>query len=877
MYGYVFDGTNFFLALLLQDLHGSCITFSWFFSRGLFLAKQQFPQPFGKYILLEKIALGGMAEIFRAKTIGAEGFEREVAIKRILPHFTEDPAFTRMFIDEATIAAKLHHANIVQIFDFDKIDETYYIAMEFVEGKDLKKIRERLKKSKSKVDIWQTVFIGIEVAKALAYAHDRSHKGKPLNIVHRDVSPQNIMLTYSGEVKLTDFGIAKAAERSTHTKAGTVKGKCAYMSPEQARGKHLDQRSDLFALGVILWEMAAGRRLFAGDTDFETLNNVFKCEVKPPSAYNSSIPDALDNLLLKALSKDPDDRFADCGEFQRELSRLFYSTVENLEEVSLNKLMHRLFASEIEALEEAEIGKTVMLQDLARQHRIATGKPVATEQTTESSPSASGHQEEEEVGETVALPALDGVVDTTQITDEDLKATLQLSDLKDQALAQLNLNRAAASENTVALPEGEDYVDLEPVTSTDAGVVTDSHTGFQPPGKSRKVFLWALAIIGLIAAAVTTVILVKTNSAMTPEPKIPVHCSDGEKHVNETDIDCGGVCDPCLLGKACSVNDDCAEGECNKKLCVGPVDPDALHTVVFTIDPPVDGAEIQVTVEGKEVEVKRGEDNTYEVTDISPVATVSAVVIVDSIKSRETTFPSTEARSEKTLRPPDLNASNVKVLKVTATGATIRINDRDKGKDTGQYAGYEGDKIKVEANYNGHVETEELVLGPENTLDFGPDKVRPVVRVKPSDARVKIDGVLLTGGRVEKPYKVYKGSENKQLGAAIVVEASRNGCDSQTVEFRLSRADTKGRNLDLVGPNCEAPKPKVGYISINANPYAYVYMGNRSIGTTPINRKRMRPGRYTFTLRQCVDCAAVRKTVTIVAGEHKRLLGIQMP
>ena len=150
------------------------------------LAKQTFPQPCGKYVLVEKVAMGGMAEIFRAKTIGAEGFEREVAIKRILPHFCEDENFVRMFIDEATIAAKLHHANIVQIFDFHKIDDAYYIAMEFIDGRDFKKLLERTRDSRDKIGVWQAVFVATEIAKALHYAHTRTHKGRPLNIVHRD-------------------------------------------------------------------------------------------------------------------------------------------------------------------------------------------------------------------------------------------------------------------------------------------------------------------------------------------------------------------------------------------------------------------------------------------------------------------------------------------------------------------------------------------------------------------------------------------------------------------------------------------------------------------------------------------------------------------
>ncbi len=210
---------------------------------------QRFPQQFGKYVLLRKIAMGGMAEIFLAKTLGAEGFEKDVVIKRILPHFTEDEDFVTMFIDEARIASRLAHANIVQVFDFNQLDGRYFIAMEYIEGTDLNTALEEARKLELLLSVPQCVWVVMELAKGLHYAHTKQHQGQPLNIVHRDVSPHNTMVAYTGEIKLMDFGIAKAASRSTETQAGTVKGKCAFMSPEQAKGKELDGRSDVFALG----------------------------------------------------------------------------------------------------------------------------------------------------------------------------------------------------------------------------------------------------------------------------------------------------------------------------------------------------------------------------------------------------------------------------------------------------------------------------------------------------------------------------------------------------------------------------------------------------------------------------------------------------
>jgi serine/threonine protein kinase len=471
------------------------------------VAKEKFPQPFGKYILLEKIALGGMAEIFRAKTIGAEGFEREVVIKRILPHYTEDEAFTRMFIDEATIAAKLHHANIVQIFDFDKVDDTYYIAMEFVEGKDLKKIRERLTKNKESLTVWQIVSIGIEVAKALQYAHSRAHKGQQLSIVHRDVSPQNIMISYAGEVKLMDFGIAKAAERSTKTRAGTVKGKVAYMSPEQARGKTLDRRSDLFALGVIMWEMLTRKRLFSGETDFETLSNVLNQDIVPPSTHNPDVPKELDAVILKALEKEPDQRHDDCGQLQRELSRIFYSSVENVESTTLNSIIQENFEQEIKELEEAEAGKTMMLQDMVRQQRASrTSQP--------SMPQAPAGDDA-----TQALPAMS---ESTQVNaaapeDEDLKATMPLADLQAQALERLNLSANAAKKNKVG-----------PVTLTGTPHYQGgpgSYTTIQPRTGVSPLMMTLLLIGAVGVASAVAIAVTRTGNSDTQGEDIVI--SDG--------------------------------------------------------------------------------------------------------------------------------------------------------------------------------------------------------------------------------------------------------------------------------------------------------------------------------------------------------------
>ncbi|PIE20313.1 MAG: hypothetical protein CSA66_00750 [Proteobacteria bacterium] len=308
---------------------------------------QKFPQKFGKYILLDKLATGGMAEIFKAKAAGAEGFEKDIVIKRILPHFSEDRDFVKMFIDEASITAKLQHANIVQIFDFDVYEGAYYIAMEYIEGEDLSNVLKFGEKTRQPLSVAQCVAVAMELAKGLHYAHTKEHKGRPLNIIHRDISPHNAMISYLGEVKLMDFGIAKAAERSTKTQAGTVKGKVAYMSPEQARGKPLDPRSDLFALATVLWEMLTGERLFLRVTDFETLTAVLKDPAAAPSSLRPGVDQELDGIILQALAKDREQRHADVEAFNRDLTRWYYKNVDDLDAESLKTYMQTVYEAEI--------------------------------------------------------------------------------------------------------------------------------------------------------------------------------------------------------------------------------------------------------------------------------------------------------------------------------------------------------------------------------------------------------------------------------------------------------------------------------------------------------------------------------------------------
>ena len=278
------------------------------------------PEVFGKYHLLEKIATGGMAEVFRARSYGMAGFEKILVIKRILDHLSRDDEFIKLFIDEARIAVSLLHVNIVQVFDLGEVDGKYYMAMEYVHGLDMARLVARSQRI-GPYPVALACFVVTEVLKALQFAHQRRDEdGKPLDIVHCDISPQNVLVSFAGEVKITDFGISRAGfQATTHE---VIRGKYAYMSPEQVEGRHLDGRSDLFSLAIVLYELLTGRRLFKARNRDETLLRVRRAEVPSPRSYRAELSEELEAFLLKALARRPEDRFQEAAEMHDALSQL---------------------------------------------------------------------------------------------------------------------------------------------------------------------------------------------------------------------------------------------------------------------------------------------------------------------------------------------------------------------------------------------------------------------------------------------------------------------------------------------------------------------------------------------------------------------------
>ncbi|HVE85479.1 MAG TPA: serine/threonine-protein kinase, partial [Myxococcales bacterium] len=308
------------------------------------------PEAFGKYQLIERIATGGMAEIYRGKLEAGHGVTKPVVIKKILPHYGQQRTFVRMFINEAKIAVGMSHGNIAQVFDFGEIGGEYYLAMELVDGQPLSRV---LRKAKSKeMPALPPPFaaqVAIEICKGLHYAHTRlDERGRPLAIVHRDVSPQNILISYEGQVKLVDFGIAKARNASVDstTETGAVKGKYVYFAPEQARGKELDARTDVFATGIVLYEMLAGRLPFEGKM-MEVLKKIVTGSLVRPSEVNPAVPATLEAIILRAMSTEKRARQQTAQALQDELSQWLYANAPTYSFSALGHLMSYLFEEEL--------------------------------------------------------------------------------------------------------------------------------------------------------------------------------------------------------------------------------------------------------------------------------------------------------------------------------------------------------------------------------------------------------------------------------------------------------------------------------------------------------------------------------------------------
>jgi serine/threonine protein kinase len=308
---------------------------------------------FGKYTLLNRIAVGGMAEVFLARQEGLEGFEKTICIKRIRPHLSSQASFVRMFLNEAKLAAQLNHPNIVQIYDLGRVNDSYFIAMEYISGRDMSRIIPKAEKAGISFPMIYALRIASNVCEGLYFAHTKTDAyGNPLNIVHRDITPENILVSFSGTVKIVDFGIAKANSQLEQTRAGEIKGKLSYMSPEQCMGHPLDARSDIFSFGSVVYEWITGYKLFTGENEMAILKSIIDGKIYPPSYFKEDVPEAVERILMKSLEKDKTKRYQSAWEMQFDIDTYLASSEFTPSNIHLSNFLKQIFGDEIEREKE---------------------------------------------------------------------------------------------------------------------------------------------------------------------------------------------------------------------------------------------------------------------------------------------------------------------------------------------------------------------------------------------------------------------------------------------------------------------------------------------------------------------------------------------
>lgn len=341
-----------------------------------------------RYTITERVDQGGMAEVFRGVAESLQGFKKNVAIKRILPDLIKNKKFVKMFLDEARLSLYLQHANIVQVFDIGQTENSYFLVMEFVDGANLKALLQRLKQRGRRMEIAHAIYILLECCKGLNYAHhlENPETGEPLHLVHRDISPPNILVSKMGEVKLVDFGLAKANSQLESTDPGVVKGKFSYLSPEAASGLEVDHRADVFAVGILLWEMFTGRRLFYGESDYQTVELVRQARIPSLAALNPDIEPELEGIVRKALARNPDERYhtaADLGDalaqylFSRRMKVTARDIAALVRETQLEQMRKRSLAPQDGLIDQLIQDEMARVTSLLGEGSPASADPVA--------------------------------------------------------------------------------------------------------------------------------------------------------------------------------------------------------------------------------------------------------------------------------------------------------------------------------------------------------------------------------------------------------------------------------------------------------------------------------------------------------------------
>jgi len=469
-----------------------------------------------RYRVVEKLESGGMAEVFRAESEGLQGFRKQVAIKRVLPHLSSKKKFISMFLDEARLSAQLSHSNCVQVFDIGVGDNAFFIVMEFVDGANLKSIVEHIKKTGRDFPVEAAVYLSLELCKGLSYAHELTdNNGIPLHIVHRDMSPPNVLITKHGEVKIVDFGLAKANSQLEKSEPGIIKGKFSYLSPEAAMGQEVDARTDVFAVGIILWELLAGQRLFLGDTDFQTVKRVQAANVPAISGINKKVPPDLEKIISKALARDPAQRYATARELGNDLTKFMFRFGVPVSTFEISQLVmgamkerqrHRPVQASIidKLIEEALLEFTSLTDDKGAPSGGGAGaRPVEVIRPTGSKPPPKG-------GNYVNVGSwIDEIAARGRTDDDALRASLPAG-LSEGNLAALEDEPTSAPSSpaqmraAIAAPSKVVRVDTPPASSPHK-VPPREPISTRPPvdkkGSSAKVGVFVALVVVMAAGA----------------------------------------------------------------------------------------------------------------------------------------------------------------------------------------------------------------------------------------------------------------------------------------------------------------------------------------------------------------------------------------
>jgi serine/threonine protein kinase len=491
------------------------------------MSNQNKYERFGKYLILDHLVDGGMAKICRARYLGEQA-NKMVAVKMVQPQFSNDEAFVRMFQDELNITFGMLHPNIMQVYDYGKTNGQLYTAMEYIHGANLKQFLDRLKENKKTFPVEASCYIVSQVCLGLHYAHTFTDKltGKPYNVVHRDISPHNIMLTYDGAVKVIDFGIAKANTNSEATQAGTIKGKLSYLAPEYLDGLELDCRYDEFAVGITLWEMLCSRKLFQANNDLAVLKLIQQCKIIPPSEINPTVPKELDAIVLKALSKDRSQRYENLDLMNRALVRFLYSNYPDFNPSDLRSFADELFKKEIQTDQEnfVEYGKidiVPFIEDLKREE------------------SRTGKVSKKQVGLKDKTIVREKVREIDLAIEEGSAVNLEVETIEKTATRRFQRNSLenspdssgetakAGGRGTRILPSGTNRTDK----TTNKSVLKKQATNAKVKKKSNNIYIF------IFAASLAGVYLFKDNlldNKTMPSERIPAADNNGNKVVSSS-------------------------------------------------------------------------------------------------------------------------------------------------------------------------------------------------------------------------------------------------------------------------------------------------------------------------------------------------------